>query len=141
MEDRQHYRGDTRGEMRKDKDIKWEKIYEMRIEENKGQWRQESRRESLWPVVNPCFTDLAVTWLLRPAYCQTQAGLQSPPNTLNLHLKQLFIPFIRCLDPLIPVQGRRGSWTGAYPNINWVEGGPVLHMANKHLLHKRRAEL
>ena len=48
MEDRQseeHYRGDTRGEMRRDKDIKWEKIYEMKIEENKGQWRQESRRE------------------------------------------------------------------------------------------------
>lgn len=38
----EHYRGekmrgDTRGEMRKDKDIKSERIYEMRIEENKGQ--------------------------------------------------------------------------------------------------------
>lgn len=88
MEDsEEHYRGekmrgDTRGEMRKDKDIKSERIYEMRIEENKGQWRWERRRESLWPVVNPCFTDLAVTWLLRPAYCQTQASSLFPTPSI-----------------------------------------------------------
>lgn len=38
-------RGDTRGEIRKDKDIKSERIYEMRREESKEQWRQEMRRE------------------------------------------------------------------------------------------------
>lgn len=32
-------RGDTRGEIRKDKDIKSERIYEMRREERKEQWR------------------------------------------------------------------------------------------------------
>ena len=81
MEDsEEHYRGetmsgDTRGELQKDKDIKSERIYGMKIEENKGQWRQA---RSLWPVVNPCFTDLAVTWLLRPAYCQNQASSLLP---------------------------------------------------------------
>ncbi|TNN75380.1 hypothetical protein EYF80_014427 [Liparis tanakae] len=44
----EHYRGenkkgDTGGEMRKDEDIKCGRIYEMRVEENKGQWRQERR--------------------------------------------------------------------------------------------------
>lgn len=61
-------RGDTTREMRKDKDIKRERIYEMRTEE------KQTGEESLWPVVNPCFTDLAVTWQLRPAYCQDQAS-------------------------------------------------------------------
>lgn len=38
-------RGDTRGEIRKDKDIKSERIYEKRIQKSKEQWRQEMRRE------------------------------------------------------------------------------------------------
>lgn len=76
-------RGDTSRGARKDKDINSERIYEMR-EENKGQRRlggKEGGRESLWPVVNPCFTDLAVTWLLREAHCQTRASaLLSVPS-------------------------------------------------------------
>lgn len=41
-------RGD-RGEMRKDKDIKWERIYEMRIKDN-GDSRGEERVCGLWLI-------------------------------------------------------------------------------------------
>ncbi len=39
-------RGDTRGEPRRDKDIKPERTYEMRVEEKKGQWRQPQNEKS-----------------------------------------------------------------------------------------------
>lgn len=41
---------------------------------------EDENREYV-PIVNPCFTDLAVTWQLRPARCQDQVS-----RLLPLHL-------------------------------------------------------
>lgn len=138
----EHYRGEKderthreRNEERQGHKTRY-RIYEMRKQEKKDN-RDRRRKERvcvLWLI------PILVFWqLLRPAYCQRQASSPPHPLTLNLHLKQLFIPFIRCLDLLIPVQGHRGSQNGFYPNINWAEGGLVLHTANKHLSQKRSA--
>lgn len=73
--------------MRKDKDIKLERTYQRRIKD------EGDKKKSMWSVVNPCFTDLAVTWQLRPAYCQDQASrlLLTPPNfNYNNHSLHLF---------------------------------------------------
>lgn len=66
--------------MRKYKDIKLERMYQRRIKD------EGDRKERMWPVVNPCFTDLAVTWQLRPAYCQDQAFSLLPIPSIFIYI-------------------------------------------------------
>lgn len=60
----------------------------MRLKQNEGESRWEKRRKRhLWPVVNLCFTDVAITQQPRTANCP-----HSPPFTLNLYLKAWLLP-------------------------------------------------